>query len=1151
MLKYERQKKYGKRLFMGLQFILGNSGSGKTTYMYQRVVEEATRNPLKNYLVIVPEQFTMQTQRMLVDLAPGKAIMNIDVLSFKRLAYRVFDDLGIKTEEILEETGKNLVLRKIAIDKQDKLTVFRPNMRKIGYISEIKSLLSELEQYNISPEQLKGYIESGKIQGVLKAKLSDVLTLYEGFQEYMNGKYITAEEILYVLKDVAKDSKLLQGSVLVFDEFTGFTPIQNTLLYELLPLVDNVLISLTIDKNEDFYHSRGMHELFNMSKETILNLIKMANSLEIEVEEPVVMDGSENKRYVNSPELAYMERNLFRRKRVDKRKYIGKNPDEETKDIVVSCLKSPSEELVLAARQINELVQEKGYRYKEIAVVSGDVNLYGSYVEKVFEQYKIPYFLDTTKEILFHPFIEFIRAIINVANSNFSYESVFRFLRCGFCDICEEDIDNLENYIIATGIKGNAAWKKNWSKTPRNKKYYDLENLNELRIQIYDILAPAYEIFKAKGTTVKEHILALYDIIIKLNIEQKLWDKEKEYLEAGLQSKSKEYGQIYEIVMHVLEKYMTLMGDEVIDIKEFGELLDAGFDAAEVATIPPGYDSVTVGDIERTRLNGIKVLFFIGVNDGIIPKSTASGGIISQYERELLKQQDLELAPGAREQAFIQKFYLYLNITKPSDKVYISFSRTDSDGKSIRPSYFINVIKGLFQNLKYVEYENILSQLDLSSKDAAREYLFNGEKNEEWYALAKYFKEDTDKIIEASNLHYSDEPISAIVAKALYGNNMSGSVTRLEKFANCAYAHYLQYGLNIKEREGFELADNEIGIMYHSALCIYSNKLKDSDKTWFNISNADRNSLADESMQEAILGFGNIDKFQTAAQMHKLDRMKEIFSQTIWAITKQIRKGRFVPEKFEVHFSKEDNLKSLTYDFGNNNHLALQGYIDRIDTCKDDGKMYIKIIDYKSRETKFDLLKLYQGTKLQLVVYMNAALEKEALKNRNVIPGGMFYCEIADPTIEPKYELSEEELEREVLLKFKPKGLVNSEEDIYRAMDEDFEKKSDVIPVEVKSDGSLSAKSTAISTEEFEILNNFASAKIYEMGKDIYDGKVSVNPLSDCKYCKYNSICKIDSKIPGYERREEEKLKKEEIMDKMVTETALIDNLKKNSEKGE
>lgn len=1130
---------------MALRFVLGNSGSGKTEYMYQQIVQQAGMHPKKNYLVIVPEQFTMQTQKKLVELAPNHAIMNIDVLSFKRLAYRVFDELGKNDIRVLEETGKNLVLRKVAQEKEDQLTVLRPNMNRMGYVSEMKSLISELVQYNIFPEQLTDYIEGGNLSPVFAAKLRDVVTMYRGFQEFMQGTYITAEEILNLLKELAGDSAILRNSVVVFDEFTGFTPIQNELLQELLPIAEHIWISLTIDAGEDFFHSRGSEELFDMTKRTIRSLMQMAERLHIDVEEPVVLSGSGEKRFANAPSLAFMEQNLFR---PFYRKKRGK-----IKEISISSEKNPKEELIFAAREINRLIRKEHYRYRDIAVVTGAVENYGSYVDALFGKYRIPYFLDTTKEVLFHPFIEFIRAALEVIHTDFSYEAVFRFLRCGFCGISEEELDILDNYVIATGIRGRAAWGKRWLRLPKQTELYELDRLEELRKEIYGILSPLAEVFSRKDAVTADGIRTLYRMLAGLETEQQLRRKAADYLALDHQAKAKEYEQIYQVVMELLEKYNQLLGNEPLDIEAFTEVLEAGLDAAQVAVIPPGYDSVTIGDIERTRLNHIKILFFVGVNDGIIPKSANQGGIISEYEREMMQEAHMELAPGAREQAFIQRFYLYRNLTKPSERLYLSYARVDSEGKSIRPSYLIGTIRKMFPDLEVQEIDDIEKLPDFSTPEAAMDYLIHGTRDAAWFALANWFlsdgeqRERTEQILEAPFTCYRGEPISRAIAQALYGRKLEGSVTRLERFAACAYAHYLQYGLGLREREtgGFESVD--MGNLYHEALERYSEKLSGSEYDWFTVPDMERDAYAAEAMQEAVAAYPNPGIYATAENAHLTERMQDIFLQTVWALTRQVQKGRFVPENFEITFSRMDDLEALEFVLSKDTRMRLTGRIDRLDTCEEDGRIYIKVIDYKSGSTRFDLIRIYQGLQLQLVVYMNAAMELSRKKHprKEILPGGILYYHIDDPVIEMEDGMTQEDVKNAVLRALRPDGMVNREEQIYRAFDTDFEGRSDVIPMELKKSGEISeTRSHAVSTEEFAVIQEYVNTQLKRQGQQIYEGDIRVNPYRDgtdcsCNYCPYTSVCGLDGRIPGYAYRHLAAGTKEEILERMQTETAL------------
>ena len=961
---------------MALKLILGNSGSGKTEYMYEQVVRAAEADMRKTYLVVVPEQFTMQTQRKLVDLSTNHAIMNIDVLSFQRLAYRIFDELGKTDIKILEETGKNLVLRKLSQEQEDNLTVLRGNMHRMGYIGEVKSFISELMQYNISPNQLEESILEERFSKSLSAKLKDISVMYRGFTEYLEGNYITQEELLHVLIRVAEESKILRDSVLVLDEFTGFTPVQVELLRKLMPICSEIWVSLTIDAKENFFHSKGMQELFDMPKKTIRTLMDLAQQTGCEVLEPVVITGGEKKRFKDAPALYFMEQNLFR---TSYQRQFG-----QTDEIQIISLKNPKEELTWAARKINDLVQNHGYRYKDIAVVSGNVETYENYVEQVCAKYDIPYFLDTTKDVLFHPFIEFVRAILEVVESDFSYHAMMRLLRTGYCGFKQHEIDTLENYLLATGIRGQKMWSKKWLRMPKNERAYDLESLEAIRQKFMADFAPVRTTF-FETSTIAEMIQAIYAYMVGLEVEKQLFDKEKEHLEAGEQTKSKEYGQIYRVVMDLFEKCVQVLGQETVSIQELSEILDAGFEATKVAVIPPGYDSVTIGDIERTRLNHVKVLLFLGVNDGIVPKSVNQGGILSQFERDAMEAADITLAPGTREQAFIQKFYLYLNMTKPSHQLCLTYSRVDSEGKALRPSYLIRTILRMFPDMSVQEMGDLEQILDLSTPKAAREYFLTNKRSPQWLALAKCFMESEDEqirenskaILDAFYYEYHHDPISHVVAEAIYGKNIEGSVTRLESFARCAYSHYLTYGLKLREREesGFESVD--MGNLYHTAVELYSKKLAESKYDWFTVPDEIREHFAETSMEEAILSYPNLSIYATAENAHMAGRMRHIFKQTIWALTKQVRKGRFVPNEFEVAFSKADHLDALTFDLEQENHIRLRGRIDRLDTCIDDNRVYVKVIDYKSGSTKFDLIKLYHGMQLQLIVNMNAAMELE------------------------------------------------------------------------------------------------------------------------------------------------------------------------------
>ncbi|MBO5657385.1 MAG: PD-(D/E)XK nuclease family protein, partial [Agathobacter sp.] len=462
--------------------------------------------------------------------------------------------------------------------------------------------------------------------------------------------------------------------------------------------------------------------------------------------------------------------------------------------------------------------------------------------------------------------------------------------------------------------------------------------------------------------------------------------------------------------------------------------------------------------------------------------------------------------------------------------------------------------------LQVEEIVSVLTEQDISSVEVATDYLLEAEKDPVWYALAKCFLEHQDdkvqgkmqSILEAMHHQYHHDPISKLMAEALYGRNISGSVTRLEEYAKCAYSHFLKYGLRLKEREesGFEGVD--LGNLYHAAIEGYSKRLWDSSYNWFTIPDDVRESYAENAMEEALLAYPNLGIYATAESQHIVKRIGHIFKQTIWALTTQVRKGEFVPEEFEISFSRADGLKALEYELEDRRKIQLGGRIDRMDTCAQDNQLYIKVIDYKSGNTKFDLLELYYGQKLQLIVYMNAAMELEKKKHpsKDVQPAAMFYYHIDDPRIEMDGEWSQEQIKQSILKKLCPDGLISNLPEVYQALDVSLDwtseenRKSNVIPLSLNKDGKVSKTSSTISPEAWECLSEYVENHIRKVGNEIYQGNIKVQPYaagqkSGCTYCPYGSICGFDKKIQGYEAAKRQKLDKEEILERMKTQNAL------------
>lgn len=1114
---------------MSLQLILGSSGAGKSHKLYEEIIKNSFLDDRRNHLVIVPEQFTLQTQRDIVDFHPRKAIMNIDVLSFGRFAFRIFDEIGSKALPILDDTGKNMVLRKVLDDNKEELVLFNRNIKNPGFINELKSILSEFYQYGIKTDNIKEMIKISQNRPLLKAKLKDITKVYEAFSEFIDNKYLTAEEILEVLYNIIDDTKWARNSYIYFDGFTGFTPIQFKIMEKLLQLGNKIHITLTIDDREDlgFTNNKSFYQtnLFGISLVTINKLKEICDKLQVEFKEVIYPSTYNNRvyRFKNSLPLASLEKNIFR--------YPYEVYEDEQEDIILNEFRDYSSEISFVAAQIKKLIREKSYRYKDIAIITGDIDSYATIVANVFEENNIPYFIDHKREVLSNPFVEILRAILNMVINNFDYESVFRYLRTGLTSLNIDEIDILENYVIAKGIRGYKAYNENFTRTYKSREKLNMEEINNIREKFIEEISLIYNELKEKNTLVKDYVTSLYEHGIRLDIEEKLYNQSEEFLQDGLPIYSKEYRQIYDIVINLYEQMILLLGDEHVDIKEFSHILEAGLTEAKVGVIPPGVDEIVIGDMKRTRLRDIKALFFIGLNDGIVPSINMNGGLLSDLDRQLLLNNDFELSPSIKEEAFIDQFYIYLNMTKPKEKLYLSYYNLNEDGKSIRPSYLVNKILLLFKKLIITKEKEDDIDIVLNNKGIAyltnilRDYP-NTKLTDLWKEIYIYYLQNEDIKRKATNLikakfhRNMEHNINKDVATLLYGRELVSSVTRLESYEACSFAHFLNYGLELREREEYTIAMPDIGNIFHNAIDNFSKALDESDYTWHSIPDDVRDEMAEQVVVKSIEDYENSFIKSSKRNEYLIERIKRITIRTLWALCNQIKQGSFIPYAYE---------KGINY-FLDNNDILLKGRIDRLDIYEDENNMFLRIIDYKSGKISFDYEEIYYGLQQQLSIYLKGALDilSKEHPEKNIIPAGIFYYGIDDPIVDKT-----EDYLNNIYKKLKLDGLVNSDKEVIISMDSKLgnkdgelipSMKSDIIPVAINKDMTLGKVSKVASKKEIEALLDYVENRLEDGSKEILNGVVKINPYQlknkkACDYCPFKSVCGFDLRLPEHNYR--------------------------------
>ena len=1170
---------------MSLQFIFGNSGSGKSRCLYQNIIEDSMRHPKKNYLVLVPEQFTMQTQKDLCCLHPNGGIMNIDVLSFGRLAHRIFEEVGQDNRPVLDDEGKNLVLRRIAGNYEDDLTVLKGNLKKQGYISEVKSVISEFTQYGVDLERIDGFMKELETDSYLYYKLKDIRRLYEGFEDYLRERYITKEEMLDVLSGVVPESDILKGSIVAMDGFTGFTPVQDRLLCELLKVCEKVMVTVETDKREDPFVYKHPYQLFALSKQMVTSLVKIAREAGAEVDEPVCMwktgvdleeaaaqgrqdassgqegsaaagrDGSGAQRedtaagqeYVpyrfrGNPQMAFLESELFRysgrtygggeQKRQTGDTDCGSGAAREHQDSAISLheARDPRGEAQFVAESIRRLVREKGYRYRDIAVIAADMNVYADGLEKACGMFDIPVFMDHKKSILLNSFVEYVRSLLAMAEQNFTYESVFRYLRTGLCGFTDEQIDRMENYCLALGIKGYKKWQQAWVRRTAGTSGEELTELNHLRVRFMEKTSALMYVLKQRRKTVRDVTLAVYEYIAGEKLQEQLAVMEQEFQAEGELALAKEYAQVYRIVLELFDKFVELLGEEKVSLKEYCDLLDAGLEEAKVGVIPPSLDQVVIGDVERTRIKNIKALFFVGANDVLLPGNTGARGLLSERDRERFAREEIALSPGPKEKIYIQKFYLYMNLTKPTEKLFLSWSKVSADGKTLRPAYLVSDICRLFPGISPVEEEKrTLAEREMTRATGIRRVAEGVSRrragvDDEWKELYTWFvrdgksREEIGQILRAGFIRKERPRLGEAKAEELYSDRERVSVTRLEQFASCAYAHFLSYGLRLSDREeyGFEALD--LGNIAHQSLERFSRKADREKLLWTEMTPEKREELISESVEESVIDYGNTVLFSSARNEHMIGRIKRLIGRSVWALTKQMEKGDFVPSGYEMKFGS--------------------GKIDRIDTCEEDHSVYVKVTDYKTGMKSFDITAFYHGLQMQLPVYLNAALsvEERAYPGKEIVPAGIFYYRIQDPVV-PDQE-SDEAVEKSILKELKLDGLVNGDEAVLSHLERDLSGASLLFPMGRNKDGSLSKSSRALPKETFETVLKYAQEKERSLKEEMYAGEVQALPYemgdaTGCDYCPYKDICGFDLHLDGCAYRRLEKLSMEDAVTAM------------------
>ncbi|MFR8732514.1 MAG: helicase-exonuclease AddAB subunit AddB [Clostridium perfringens] len=1143
---------------MGLKIIYGRAGTGKSTFCINQIKKKINNSPTNKLILIVPEQFTFQTENKVLNAIGERYVLNAEVLSFKRLAHNVFNECGGATRTIMGDAGKSMLIFKVLEDLGDNMTVFKNASRQKGFIDIASKTITEFKKYNVNNEVLDLTINEIEDEN-LKMKMEELKDVFNEFNSRLHEGYVDEEDQLLLLNEKLDGCSLYDGAEIWIDEFSSFTPNQLSVIGKLLKRAKSVNITLSIDEVNSL---KGESDLFVATKNTekrLMNLIQeegIAFSGYINLNEDIPYRFKENK------ELAHIERQLYA---YPFKQYRGKN-----NSLRLYRANNNYDEIEFVAKDILRLVREKQYRFKDISVICRDVDNYEKVVSAIFAEYEIPYYIDKKIDIASNPLIVFINSAVDIISKNWTYESMFKYLKTGLIKEFRgiegaELIDELENYVLAYGIKGKK-WMEEWVNysssilkeeevSEENKQR--LERLNDIRETIVTPLDEFNKQCKGKKT-LKEFATILYEFLdSKLDIMDTI-DKYVEYFkENDMAIEAKEYSEVRDIFIDVLEQAVDVLGNEVMNLDEFMKVLNIGLSQYEMGLIPVALDQVNIGDITRIKSRGTKALYIIGVNDGVLPSASKEEGILSDNDREILLEKGISLASDTRTKIFEEQFLVYTAFTIAEEYLVVTYPLADFEGKSQRPSIIVHRLKKILPNVKEEsegfklvndKYDKISAKIPtLNELMIAIRKNYDGAEIEDywkyvydWYLREPKWKERIEYVRKGLEYTNLENNISKEKAKKLYEDNknkISLSVSRLERYAQCPFAYYIQYGLKAKDRKIYEFTAPDLGSFMHEILDEFTNEIKEKDLKWSDLSKENCrniiNSLVDNQVKNNKSSILNSSKRYS----YFTDRFKRILTKSVMVISEQMKRSDFEIYKNELAFGFSKDVNSIKLDLPSGESFYLNGRIDRVDKLNLDGETYLRIIDYKTGSKKFDLNKFYNGLQMQLLVYLDALINNsENIVENQAMPGAILYFRIDDPILKSKGDLTEEEIKSEVLKELKLEGLLLDDVKVVKAMDNTLEPgtHSLIIPANMKKAGDLGKNKALITMEQFELLRKYVNEKMIEICQNMIEGKIDIEPCKEnknivCDYCNYSHICQFDSSLEDNRYKVIPKKKDEEI----------------------
>lgn len=1091
---------------MSLRLIYGRAGSGKSQYCFEDI-KNRIQSEDKIY-VITPEQFSFTAEKKLLESLQAKAVMQAEVLTFERMAHRVFQEVGGATKTTLSKSAKAMLVYNILQEHKKQLKFLGKSEENIEVAM---NAITEFKKHNIDVETIQGVL--GETQDLyLKTKLQDIYNIYASYQNQIENYYIDEEDVLTILLQKLEQSKEFNENTIIYiDEFVGYTQQEYELIRSLLKKCKQVNITVCSDSIK-----KGTNidkDVFYTNKETANRLLKIAQEVRIEIEQAVEL--KECKRF-QKQELLVLERNLYE---VKPQKYL-----EKPEAIELFLAKNPFSEMEQVAKNIVKLVRENGYRYQDISVIAKNIDSYSSITKAVFRKYEIPVFIDEKKDLSQNILVKYVLSILEVFARNWSYEAVFNYIKSGFCEISMQERFFFENYCIQYGIKASKWYQGDFTIAENDEL---LEAANQIRRRVVKPLLD----FKSKlekRKNCQEISKALYEFLIENEIDQKLQEKIEQLEELGQIDLANEYKTSWDTFILVLDELVLVLKEEKVSFDQYAKILKVGLQNSGLGKIPATCDQVIMGDVERSRTHKVKAIFIVGLNDGQFPSVNKDEGFLNNQDRQSLKESQVELAKGTLEKLYEDNFNIYKAFSTAEEKLYLSYVSSDKEGKPLRPSMLKARLKNIFVSLEESS-DLIESKVEITTKQATFETLLtkiraleDGEEIEEvWFDAFSIYEKEPEwkaKLEQAiEGLKFNNEPanISKENIQRLYGNVLKTSISKLEQYRRCAFSFYLKYGLKLSSQSLFKIQSLDTGSFMHDVIDEFFSQVIQRELHLREMTQEQIEEIVQSIINEKL--HLNKNYIFTSTPKYKLltQRLKRVILKSMKYIIQSITQSEFEVMGNEVEFKKNAKYEPIEVTLEDGRKVELTGKIDRIDLAQSEDGKYVRIIDYKSSLKNIDLNEVMAGLQIQLLTYLDAVTNME-----NFLPAGVLYFNLIDPMIQSNRNMTDEEIELEIKKKFKMQGLILADVKVVRMMDKQLEKgASNLVPAYIDANEKLSnTRSSVVTKEQFADLQKYMNTIIKQIAQEIMNGKIDLNPYyhvkkkkTPCEYCEYRAICGFNS----------------------------------------